>query len=739
MTERSGESVPTRGRGTLLIRHIGSGVGEAVLAAAVAAVVAAVGLVAFSMVQWPAFNSSNVTRSLTTVGQVGAAVLLGVAIWLVRTRRWPWLAKLLSWIGISTFVTVTLGMPLAATKLYLFGVSVDQEFRTEYLTRLTDSAALHDMTYADLPPFYPAGWFWIGGRVANVLGMDGWEAFKPYAIGSLTVVAVIALVLWSKLIRPDWAIGVSAATTAVTVAYAAPEAYSAVIVLLLPPALILAWGALYRPLERSATSAGTAASSGAGASGDAAASAGASGADSGAAVGTATSDAANSANATTSGAAATSGPAVASGDEAAAGGGAAAVGTAAASGAETAGGWGAVIGAGLFLGMAASFYTLYFAVAAFAVALMGLLSAGLAVRAQRVANRAQRGGAGAVWRAVVPPLVRLVVIAAIAGLVALVVWLPFVLKMLSGTMPSSGTAFHYLPEGGAQLPLPMAEFSLSGAFFLLGTVWLVLRVASSRRAQALGIGVVAIYLWCLLSMTATAAGTTLLSFRLTPVLEVLLAAAGAFGFVEGARAAYQAFNEPGRFKFAVVVVATVGALAFTQDIPQVLKPEITTAYTDTDTNGERADKRAPGAASYYREIDAALLAQTGRPRSDSVVLTADTSFLSFYPYYGFQALTSHYANPLADFAGRAATIESWSKLNSSAALVDALGKSPWRAPDAFLFRSSDDAYTLRLAKDVYPNDPNVKRYTVSFPKELFADPHFTTTNIGPFTLVVVNR
>ncbi|MEV6136436.1 galactan 5-O-arabinofuranosyltransferase [Nocardia sp. NPDC051990] len=721
----------------MLIRHIGSGVGEALLAALVAAIVAAIGLVAFSMVQWPAFNSSNVTRSLTTVGQVGAAVLLAMAIWLVRARRWPWVAKVLSWLGISTFVTVTLGMPLAATKLYLFGVSVDQEFRTEYLTRLTDSAALHDMTYAELPPFYPAGWFWIGGRVANVLGMDGWEAFKPYAIGSLAVVAVIALVLWSKLIRADWAIGVSAATTAATVAYASPEAYSAVIVLLLPPALILAWGALYRPLERSGTAVGAAVSGGAGApggsaaSGDAANSAGtaASGsdgtADSGVAVSAATSDAA------TSGSAVASGREGAADAEGAAGRGAA-VSADTASSAGTAGGWGAVIGAGLFLGMAASFYTLYFGVAAFAVGLMGLISAGLAVRAQR-------GGAGSVWRAVLPPLVRLVVMGAIAGLVALIVWLPFVLKLLGGTMPSSGTAFHYLPEGGAQLPFPMAEFSLSGVFFLIGTAWLVVRAASSRRAQALGIGVVAIYLWCLLSMTMTAAGNTLLSFRLTPVLEVLLAAAGAFGFVEGAKAAYQAFNEPKQFKFVVVVVAIVGALAFTQDIPQVLKPEITTAYTDTDGNGERADKRAPGAASYYREIDAALRTQTGRPRSDSVVLTADTSFLSFYPYYGFQALTSHYANPLADFAGRAATIESWSKLDSSAALVDALAKSPWRAPDAFLFRSSGDAYTLRLAKDVYPNDPNVKRYTVSFPKELFTDPHFTTTNIGPFTLVVVNQ
>lgn len=665
--ERGEAPAPVRGRGSRLAAHIGSGVGEATLATLVAVVVTAVGLVAFSMVHWPAFNSSNVTRALTTVGQVVAAVFVVAAIALTRMRpgKWfarPWVAKLLSWVGISTFVTFTLGMPLAATKLYLFGVSVDQEFRTEYLTRLTDSAALHDMTYADLPPFYPAGWFWIGGRVANVLGMDGWEAFKPYAIGSIAVAAVVSLVLWSKLIRADWAIAVAASTTALTVAYAAPEAYSSVIVILLPPVLVLAWGALHRPEESSAT----------------------------------------------------------------------------------AGGWGAVIGTGLFLGLAATFYTLYAAFAAFAVALLGLVAAGLAVRERSAAGHPRRartadGPAGPAWRAAFAPLARLVVIAAIAALVALVVWLPILLKALHGIPSRSGSAFHYLPESGSELPLPMAEFSLRGALCLVGVIWLVVRAASSRRAQALGIGVVAIYLWTLLSMLATAAGTTLLSFRLEPVLLVLLAAAGAFGFVEGARAVYQALGEPANFRVAAVAVAVVGALAFTQNIPHILAPEITTAYTDTDGNGIRADKRPASAVAQYGEVDKAITAQTGRPRSDTVVLTADTSFLSFYPYYGFQALTSHYANPLADFAGRAATIEGWSKLKTSGALLDALAASPWRAPDAFLFRNGGDTYTLRLAKDVYPNDPNVQRYTVAFPKDLFTDPHFTTTDIGPFTLVTVRR
>ncbi|TLF78781.1 hypothetical protein FEK34_11530 [Nocardia cyriacigeorgica] len=653
------------------MRRIGGGLGQAAVATLVAAGVSAIGLYAFSLVQWPAFNSSNVTRALTTVGQVASAVLLVASIVLIRRKSKLGLAKLLSWAGISAFVTVTLGMPLAATKLYLFGVSVDQEFRTEYLTRLTDSAALRDMTYADLPPFYPAGWFWIGGRVANVLGMDGWEVFKPYAIASIAVAAVISLVLWSELIRADWAVAVTAAVTAFGVAYASPEAYGAVIAVLLPPVLVLAWGALHRPADQRGT----------------------------------------------------------------------------------AGGWGAVIGTGLFLGVAATFYTLYLAFAAFAVTLMALVAAGYAVWARRAEGRSRRRAAvgarsgtdlsvepkGGTWRAALAPLARLVVIGAIAGLIALTVYLPFLLELLGGTWPSGGTAFHYLPEAGAELPFPMVEFSLRGGFCLIGTIWLVLRAGSSRRAQALGIGVLAVYLWSLLSMLATVAGTTLLSFRLEPILLVLLAAAGAFGFVEGARAAYQAFNEPERFRIVAVVVALVGALAFTQDIPRVLAPEITTAYTDTDGDGVRADQRDPSAVAYYREIDAALTAQTGRPRSETVLLTADTSFLAYYPYFGFQGLTSHYANPLAEFAERAAAIEAWSELESPQELLDAMAAAPWRAPDAFLFRRSGEDYTLRLAKDVYPNDPNVSRYTVSFPSSLFEDPRFTSTDIGPFTLVTVAR
>ncbi|MDV7198429.1 galactan 5-O-arabinofuranosyltransferase [Rhodococcus kroppenstedtii] len=617
---------------------------EALAAVVVAALVVAVGLTAFSVVQWPAFNSSNVTRAVTTVGQVIAMGILAVAVVLARRDARPLLWKPLSWIGLSGFVTVTLGMPLAATKLYLFGVSVDQEFRTEYLTRLTDSPALQDMTYADLPPYYPAGWFWVGGRLADTLGLAGWEAYKPWAIGSLAIAAVIGLVLWSALVRRDLAILAALGVTALILAYASPEAYGAVIAVLIPPMLVLAWGGLHRP--------------------------------------------------------------------------------GATRGATRGAGWGAVVATGLFLGISATVYTLYLGFTAFAVTLMALTSAVLRYRATRSA------------RAVLDPAVRLVAIAALSGLLALTVWAPYLSAALTGRTAESGTALHYLPATGAELPLPMTQFTLLGALCLVGSVWILVRLKDSRRAQALGIGVVSVYLWSLLSMLATVAGTTLLGFRLEPVLLALLGAAGVFGVVDGARVLYLVTSESPRVRTASVAVAVVGAVAFAQDIPHVLQNEITVAYTDTDGNGDRADRRPPGVASYYGEVDAALQAARPGRRTDTVVLTSDTSFLAFLPYFGFQGLTSHYANPLAEFAARADAIESWSELTTPDELVAALDAAPWRAPDAFLFRRGADGYTLRLAEDVYPNDPNVRRYTVTFPESLFDDPRFDVQEIGPFVLVV---
>ena len=394
-------------------------------------------------------------------------------------------------------------------------------------------------------------------------------------------------------------------------------------------------------------------------------------------------------------------------------------------------GWAAILGVGVFLGFTATFYTLLFGYTAFTVAIMAL--------------------AAAVLRRSIDPLVRVTVIAVIAAALAAITWLPFLLRAARGPLSDTGAAQHYLPGDGAVLTFPMLQFSLLGALCMLGTVWLAWRGWRSggqersdsgigpARAGALGIGVLALYAWSLLSMLSTLAGSTLLSFRLQPTLTVLLTAAGVFGFIDVARSAAARWSP--RVVHLATVVGLIGAIGFSQDIPHVLRPDITVAYTDTDGDGQRGDRRPPGSEKFYPQVDAAILAATGKPRDETVVMTADYSFLSFYPYFGFQGLTSHYANPLAQFDKRAAAIESWGTLKNADEFAHALDTLPWPAPTVFLMRrggaaGSTNTYTLRLAEDVYPNQPNVRRYTVDLDAGLFAGGHFSVKDIGPFVLAV---
>jgi galactan 5-O-arabinofuranosyltransferase len=403
--------------------------GQMAVAVAVAVVVAVISLVAISRVEWPAYNSSNQLHALTTVGQFACLAGLLASGWLWRRGR-QWLARAFALVFLSTFSVVTLAMPLGATKLYLYGISVDQQFRTEYLTRLTDTAGPHDMTYYGLPPFYPPGWFWIGGRLAALTGTPAWEMFKPWAITSVAIAVVLALVLWASMIRFEYALIVSTATAAATLAYSPAEPYAAIIAVLLPPVFVLAWSGLR--------------------------------------------------------------------------------------GGSRSGGWTAIVGVGVFLGISALFYTLLLAYAAFTLTFMAMVVA--------VARRK--------W----DPLLRLFVIAVIAGAIALIGWGPYLVAAVNGHPADSGTAQHYLPADGAELSFPMLQFTLLGGLCMIGTLWLAVRARSSTRAGALTIAVLAVYAWSLLSMLTTLARTTLLSFRLQPTLTVLLAAAGAFGFVEAALA-----------------------------------------------------------------------------------------------------------------------------------------------------------------------------------------------------------
>ena len=148
---------------------------------------------------YPAFSNSNVLKALSTLtSAILIVVVAALLIWwvhdekqaerggidkntgakngavspAVRRPRWRvWLTYIVTYMSPAGLVGTVLTIPLSATRLYLDGISVDQAFRTQFLTRMTAQFGLHDMAYPDIPTFYPAGWFITGGRFAHYTGL----------------------------------------------------------------------------------------------------------------------------------------------------------------------------------------------------------------------------------------------------------------------------------------------------------------------------------------------------------------------------------------------------------------------------------------------------------------------------------------------------------------------------------------------------------------------------------------
>ena len=182
----------------------------------------------------------------------------------------------------------------------------------------------------------------------------------------------------------------------------------------------------------------------------------------------------------------------------------------------------------------------------------------------------------------------------------------------------------------------MLQFSLLGALCMLGHAVAGVCGRARRCAPARSrIGVLAVYAWSLLSML-----TTLARHHAAVVPAAAHADRAAVGRrgVRVRRGGAGVARRTGRHGRVSPggrgAIGLIGAIAFSQDIPDVLRPDLTVAYTDTDGYGQRGDRRPPGAEKYYPASRRRHPEVTGRPRDQTVVLTADYSFLSYYPYYG---------------------------------------------------------------------------------------------------------
>lgn len=199
---------------------------------------------------FPAFNTSQVSRALATFGS--AAVVAVVAVLLAWAQLRPhipmWrrvLTYAAAYLSPAALVVSSTAIPLAATRLYLDGVQVDQGFRTQFLSRMATTWKPVDMAYADIPTYYPVGWFWGGGRLAHLLGMPGWEVFQPWALVSISATACLLVPVWQRL-SGSLALGTAIALTetAVVLVTTPEEPYAAIVALGAPAATVLAGRAM---------------------------------------------------------------------------------------------------------------------------------------------------------------------------------------------------------------------------------------------------------------------------------------------------------------------------------------------------------------------------------------------------------------------------------------------------------------------------------------------------------------
>lgn len=158
------------------------------------AVVATAVLTARSM----RFNPLGVLTSVMSQLLVVLAGFIVVSlVYALRRKGTAWAHALCA--TTAALCSGVLAVALAKTPFGLNGLNADQSFRSADMTRFSLTAAPVDFGYPGHGSFIPPLWFWVSGRAAAVLGMDGWEAMKWAQIATAFLVPLAGFVFWRRV------------------------------------------------------------------------------------------------------------------------------------------------------------------------------------------------------------------------------------------------------------------------------------------------------------------------------------------------------------------------------------------------------------------------------------------------------------------------------------------------------------------------------------------------------------
>ncbi|WP_285591429.1 arabinofuranosyltransferase [Actinomycetospora sp. NBRC 106378] len=574
--------------------------------------------------------------AVAVAATLGVAVVAALVLIAASERHAESIAGMLTSSALLAAIpTLWLGLILQGSRYYLGGISIDQSFRTQILARFAATPGLGDMNYVDLPSFYPAAWFWVGGRLAELAGIPAWAFYKPWAILTLAVAGWAALTSWRLVVSTARAVLVATVTVVVGLGVSSTEPYAWLLVAPMPAVAVILWRAVRAEEHQRRVV--------------------------------------------------------------------------------------ALVGSGVFLGVAAMTYSLH---AGF-FGVFVVLAACVPTRGRALGHLPPRLG-------------RAAVVIGIGLVLALVVWTPYLLAVLSGA-PTRNYAQRYLPSDGAFWSLPMLQPSSLGALCLVGLLGIVLGWTShARLARPLGALCLLVLAWYALTVPLLLVGQTSLAFRLAPVAELVLACAGALTATEVLRVLRSRLPNlkalAGILAVVVLAACAQGAISPDSDV-------VTEAYSDPYPTGPAAlgglDRSRID--SWTPQLVATVHDLTSRPSDELVVLGGPTQFFVSEPFHGFQQSTPHYSNPLAQYEARNDAIRSWAGARDADDLVRQLDTAPWPTPEVFvLLRLPDGSGTTRIVEDAFPATPNVAFSEATFPARLFDSPAFQVRDVGPY-LVAVRR
>ncbi|MBB1033272.1 arabinofuranosyltransferase, partial [Dietzia sp. CQ4] len=245
-------------------------------------------------------------------------------------------------------------------------------------------------------------------------------------------------------------------------------------------------------------------------------------------------------------------------------------------------------------------------------------------------------------------------------------------------------------------------------------------------AQALGLMVVTVFGWYALSGLRAVTGSTLLPFRMIPVITLALALAGVVGSLALARWALATSPADSRGRVAAVAVVVAG-LAAIQMVQHV---------SEEDSRFAAAAREAPAAPA---EVLEAIDEMTpGQEPSDLVVLTSVPTVYAYRPYFTFQAPAQAYATPAGRYTARTDEVREWASIDSPRELAAAMDSGPFRGPDVMVFdREGSRNWVVPVAINEMPLARNNSREKIRFHPEQFEDPAlFDVREVGSRVVVV---